>query len=73
MSASSRRADPSPFDVAMALSAADGDKDWLDFACVIMGYGMLIVLNGGLWEVRQHICVKRSLTHLFSCLWRVSL
>lgn len=52
MSASSRRADPSPFDVAMALSAADGDKDWLDFACVIMGYGMLIVLNGGLWEVR---------------------
>lgn len=67
MSSSSRHANPSPFDVAMALSVADGDKDGLDFACVIVGYGMLIVLNGGLWEVRQNLCVTRSLTHSFSC------
>lgn len=28
--------------------------DWI-FACVIMGYGMLIVVSGGLWDVTQNV------------------
>lgn len=42
MSASTLCANPSFFKI----TAADGDKDRLDFACVITGYGMLIILSG---------------------------
>lgn len=59
MSASSRRTNPSFSEIAMAVSTADGDKEWLDFACVITGYGMLIVLSGGLWdETHVDMCGK---------------
>lgn len=51
MSASTCRTNPSFFKIAMTVSAADGDKEWLDFACVITGCGILIVLSSGLWDV----------------------
>lgn len=62
MSASTRRTDPSFSEIATAVSTADGDKEWLDFACVITGYGMLIVLSGGLWDLTPDMCGKRAHT-----------
>lgn len=38
--------------------------DWI-LACVIMGYGMLIVVSGGLWVVTQNICVTRLNTRFY--------
>lgn len=59
MSASTLCANPSFFKI----TAADGDKDQLDFACVITGYGMLIILSG-LLAVTRNTCGTHFLTLL---------
>lgn len=67
MSASSRRTNPSFSEIAMAVSTDDGDKEWLDFACVITGYGMLIVLSGGLWDKTLGMCGECERAHTHTC------
>lgn len=51
MSASTLCANPSFFKI----TAADGNKDQLDFAHVITGYGMLIILRG-LLALTSNMC-----------------
>lgn len=59
MSASTPRPNPSFFEyiVHRAVSPADGDKERLDFTCVITGYEMLIVQSGVLWDVTLDTCM----------------
>lgn len=60
-----------------AVSPADGDKERLDFTCVITGYEMLIVQSGVLWDVTLDMCMHththtNALKHTLKCCVTVS-
>ena len=68
MSTSTPQTNPSFFEYTghWAESTADGDKEKLDFTCVITGCGMLIVQSSVLWDVMLDMWQTHTCTHFVS-------